>query len=537
MTDILIYNARIRTMTSGDDGAVAEFTAVAIADGQIVQVGSDDELLRTVDAGAEAIDAQGATLTPGLIDSHMHPVWGAELAVGIDFGGVTSLDRVREMIADVAARSPKDSWIRGWNLDYKVFPDGIHGSLLDEAAGGRPVFVLFYDLHTGLANAAGLQAAGVDGTEQFADASLVVSDNEGVPTGELREMPAYMLLTDAIPAEDQADVLDAITAILQESAAVGVTSAAVMDGRDRTLQLLDGLEARDGGLPVRLHVALWHQPGDSDELVDHRMNLLGKTGRHYDVSMIKMFIDGVIDSGTAWLHWPDSQGESTRPFWNSVERYAEVAARYHQAGFQLATHSCGDAGVAEAMKVYTTLDSTAGNGAHHRIEHLETLTDGDVEQLATTKTVASMQPLHMQWREADHSDPWTERLGTERVNRSFRTQDLIQAGVQVCLGSDWPVAEQDPRIGMAWARLRRTPGEADAPVFEPEQRLTGLQALLGYTRWAADALGREDLGRIQPGARADLALWAQDPVDADADELVELPVQLTVRDGVIVHRG
>lgn len=536
MTDIIIHNARIRPMDDAD-AALATAKAVAIDEGEIVQIGSSDEIMRTATGTTEVIDAQGATLTPGLIDSHMHPVWGAELAVGLDFGGVTSLETVRQMVREAAAKLPTDAWIRGWNLDYKAFSDGIHGSLLDEAAGGRPLFILFYDLHTGLANAVAMEIAGVDGSEEFSDAGVVVIDDDGVPTGELREMSAYMLLTEAAPVDEQSKVLDTIASILQESASTGITSAAVMDGQDRTLELLDALEARDGGLPIRLHVALWHQPGDGDELVDHRIKLLGKTGRHYRVSMIKMFIDGVIDSGTAWLHSPDSQGDGTRSFWKSTERYADVAARYHRAGFQLATHSCGDAGVAEAMQVYSVFGTKAANGSRHRIEHLETLTDSDVQQLAHTDTIASMQPLHMQWREADYSDPWTKRLGPERAHRSFRTQDLIEAGVHVCLGSDWPVAEQDPRVGMAWARLRRTPGDVEAPVFEPEQRLTATQALWGYTRWAADALGRPDLGRIQPGARADLVLWSNDPVDVDADELVNLPVQLTILDGLIVHRA
>lgn len=537
MTDLIIHNARIRSMEPGQDTAYSPATAVAVDQGEITRLGSEDEVLQHTGPTTEIIDAGGATLTPGLIDSHMHPIWGAELTEGTDFGGITSLETVRQMVAEAAADLPPQAWIRGWNLDYKAFPNGIRGTLLDEAAGGRPVLIIFYDLHTALANAAALSIAGVDGSEQFADASLVVTDSAGQPTGELREMPAYMLLTDAAPQAETPVVLDTIEAILQESAATGVTSAAVMDGRDRTLNLVDELEARDGGLPVRLHVAMWHQPGDDDDVVAHRISLLGKTGRHYRVSMVKMFLDGVIDSGTAWLHEPDSQGEGTRPFWNSVDRYAEVAATYHHAGFQLVTHSCGDAGAAQAMKVYSTVGTTAANGANHRIEHVETLTDDDVASLATTTTIASMQPLHMQWREADYSDPWTQRLGVERSASFFRTRDLLEAGVKVCLGSDWPVAAQDPRIGMAWARLRRQPGNQQAPTFEPDQRLTGTEALLGYTRWAAEALGREDLGHIRVGVRADLVLWAQDPVCAEADALIDVPVQLTVLDGAVVHRG
>lgn len=510
----------------------------------ISQLGSDAEILALATETTRVIDAASAVLTPGLIDSHMHPVWGTELTVGLDLGGKTEAQEVREALAKAAASLPEGAWVRGWNLDYKVFdPEGtgapqIRGDIFDDVLDGRPLALVFFDLHTGLANPAALAAAGIDGTEEFTDASEIVLDAQGVPTGELREIPAYMMLLDAAPQEAVEEIVGRVQQTLVRSAASGVTSASVMDGRPITLEILEQVEKLDGGLPVRLHIAMWHQPGDDDDAVAERIRLLGTAGERYRVSMIKMFIDGVIDAGTAWLHEPDSEGDSHEPFWHSVERYAEVCAAYHEAGYQLATHSCGDAGVAEAVKVYRQLGqgkALSRNGAPHRVEHLETLTDQDVADLAETGTVASMQPLHMQWREADHSDSFAARLGAQRAAHSFRVKDVLTAGGRIALGSDWPVAQQDARLGMAWARLRRLPGSPEAHTFEPEQRLTGEETLLGYTRWAAEALGREDLGVIRPGAIADLALWSQDPVEADPDQLTEIPVLLTLVGGTIVH--
>jgi predicted amidohydrolase YtcJ len=149
-----------------------------------------------------------------------------------------------------------------------------------------------------------------------------------------------------------------------------------------------------------------------------------------------------------------------------------------------------------------------------------------------------MQPLHMQWRRADHSDSWAGRLGPERAARAWRTRDLLNSGALLVLGSDWPVAQHDPRIGMAWARLRRTPGIKDAPVFEPDQRLTGLEVLYGYTMATATVAGDGGVaGRLAPGCRADLTAFAADPVTCDADDLIALPIRLTVVDGRVVYRG
>src|SRR5699024_8006777 len=129
------------------------------------------------------------------------------------------------------------------------------------------------------------------------------------------------------------------------------------------------------------------------------------------------------------------------------------------------------------------------------------------------------------------------RLGEQQVAHAFRTRDMLGAGVPLTLGSDWPVASMDPRLGMAWARLRRTPGEHGAPVFEPEQALDGDEALRGYTMWAAAALGRSDRSRITAGALADLSCFAEDPSQVGADELVDLPVVATVVGGRLRRHG
>lgn len=537
MAHLIIHNARIRAMTADTGGALLSETAVAVADGRVIAVGLDAEVLSLAGEHTRIIDAAGATLTPGLIDSHCHPVLGCSATVGIDFGGMTDLDAVRDAIAHEATQLGAEEWILGWNLDYKAFESaGIRGDHFDGVTGGRPLAVRFYDMHTGLANSVALERAGVDGTETFADASEVVVDPDGTPTGELREIPAYSLVFDAVPQGPPEELARTVQGKLAEMAASGVTSATVMDGDRATIETLRTLEQLPGGLPVRLQIALWHHPGDDDAAVAERIRLFGTTGRRFRVSMIKMFIDGVIDGGTAWLHQPDTHGESVQPFWPTIARYEEVAAVYHRAGFQLATHSCGDAGVAHVTQVYARLDPAEGSGAPHRIEHLETMTDQDVRDLVTADVVASMQPLHMQWREAGGTDPWAARLGPDRAARAWRVRDVLDAGGRIALGSDWPVAQSDARLGLAWTRLRRRPGRPGAPVFEPDQRLTGLEALCGYTRWAAEALGRDDLGIIAPGAQADLALWAGDPVEAQPDDLIDTPVLLTTVAGEIIHQ-
>ena len=531
--DLAIVGARIRTL----DPARPFASAVAIRDGVIVAVGDDAEVRVVCDAATELVDGAGLAVVPGLTDAHMHPVWGAELTEGVDLGGLTAPEAVRAALARAASALPADAWVQAWNLDYAVFGTGpIDGDRFDDALGGRPLIAIFYDLHTGLANPRALREAGVDGPRKFADASEVVV-RDGRLTGELREMSAYRAVLDRMPGAGPAERRRKVAAALRRLAALGLTGAHMMDGTPASFELFDAIEA-DGGLPLRLVVPLWQQPDASDEQVAAQLALRDVAGRRWRGGVAKFFIDGVIDSGTAWLHEPDSDGGSQLPFWPDPARYAEVVARFARAGFQCVTHACGDRAVVAALDAYAAAGAQPANGARHRVEHLETLTDADVRAVAAAGVVASMQPLHMQWRAADGSDSWTRRLGPVRAAHAFRTRDLLDAGVPLALGSDWPVAQADPRIGMAWARLRRTPGAPDAPVFEPDQALSAIEALEGYTSWNAAAVGEQErLGRIAPGFAGDLTAFVEDPVAVDADELPRLPVALTVVDGQVVHQA
>lgn len=168
----------------------------------------------------------------------------------------------------------------------------------------------------------------------------------------------------------------------------------------------------------------------------------------------------------------------------------------------------------------------------HRIEHLETLTPADVVRLAASGITASMQLPHLQWRIPDGSDEWARRLGPERASRGWAAGTVLRAGAPLALGSDWPIADLDARVGLAWAMLRRAPGDTDGFVYEPAERLTAAQALHGYTRGAALAQGDDDLGIIRAGAHADLTVWSEDPLEVPGDDLAKLPVRATYLDGL-----
>ena len=405
------------------------------------------------------------------------------------------------------------------------------------AVADRPALLYLYDGHTALVSRAALQLAGVHSEESFADASRIVVDTDGTPTGELRGESAIARVLSVIPMPPTAEQVTLVQDTLTQLSASGLTGACIMDGTPATLDLLAEADSSSAGLPLRIVSAIDHAPGDDEAMLDERLAMRDRRGARWRGGLVKLYADGVIETGSGWLYEPDTLGGGQTSFWNDPAAFREIVRRYHDAGFQIATHAIGDRAIGATIEAYRAAGAPAMPAPPHRIEHLECMADRDLGRMAAAGITASVQPLHMQWRHADGSDDWSARLGPERTQRAWRVRDMIRAGLLVALGSDWPVAQYDPRIGMAWARLRRTPGIPDAHVFEPDQVLTPTEALLGFTRWAAQAQGDSDAGVIRVGARADLAIWDENPLLIDADTLPDLPVHATIMDGRATFRS
>ncbi|GLW72976.1 hypothetical protein Kpho02_52750 [Kitasatospora phosalacinea] len=531
--DLVLTNARLLDPGSG---AFLPHDTLALSGGRIAGFGPDGGR----GSGAETIDLDGAVVVPGLVDGHLHPVSGAERTAGTDLSGCTDLAGLRAELA-AARRELKDGqWLRGWGLDPNAFgglpvsADSV-GPVLD----GVPAAIDLFDAHSMLVSRRALELAGIDGPRRFDQGSAeVVCDASGRPTGLLLEDAACELVEAVAPRPSFEELCRASADVLRRMAAAGLTGGHAMDANGESLAVYAALEER-GQLPLRLRIAPWVQPGAGPAELAELVRRQGEGGRRWRVAGAKLFMDGTIDNGTAWLEHPDCHGESTGAFWPDPAAYTRVIGELHRAGVPTATHAIGDAAVRHVLDAVERAVAAHGPGARHRVEHVETVPDDTVARFAALGVTASMQPTHCtEYTRADHTDNWSRRLGEERANRAFRCRDLADAGARVVLGSDWPIAPFEPLGVMAGARHRRPSRDLGQPPHLPGQALTPLQALVGYTLAPAWAAGEEDrAGRLAPGHRADLTVLADDPLTVPDTELARVPVLMTVLDGEVTHRA
>lgn len=526
--ELAVFNSIIRTM----DKLRPFAQAIAVANGRVLALGADDEVRDFCDANTQKFDGSDWNITPGLTDGHQHLFMGAELGRGVDFDRIGSLSLFRERLAAERRRIGPGKWILGYAAEYAIFGgQPYHYDLISEAAGEGPMLVYALDLHTAFVNAAALIAAGVDGPRRFSDSSYIVCDGEERPTGELRENSAMKIVSDVIDKPGAEEKFSWYRDVIARQNAVGITSVHQMDGNLGTVALLRELEDQSAlGLRVLLHYRM--QPFTTDDEVAEILLRPIQKGSLWSASGVKFMMDGVVETGTAWLERPDTHGAGSEPMWPDLERYRELLEKFSVSGYGIATHAIGDQAVRYVLDSYASLSK---GGMRHRIEHIETAPDSTIARFSPEGVTASMQPIHMRWMKPDLSDPWSQRLGPERCAHTMPSGDLSAAGALVVLGSDWPVAPFDPRLGFYSAQLRRAPDSEEEGMIGASRPLSAEEALAGYTLNAAKAIGNDhEAGMLRPGYLADFVAWSEDPAECSPLDVLDDQVLLTVVNSKVV---
>ena len=493
--------------------------AVLVRDGRIARVGSRAECEAAAPPDTGRIDAGG--VLPGLADAHGHVAllgrWRRDAALG----GAADEAACAARAAERARTAPAGAWIRGSGWDQTRWPGGAFPSeaTLTRAVPDHPAALARVDGHALWVNARGLAAAGIGARTPDPPGGRILRDREGRPSGVLLDAAQDLVLAripPAGPAALEGDVISALRALVR----LGLTAVHDAGVTPEVLAVLRRLAAEDR-LPLRVEAMLdggLPLPALRDAMAEARA--VPEVGR-LTVGAVKLFADGALGSRGAALQEeyadePGNRGLLLLEPAALAERVVAIAA----AGLQPAVHAIGDRAVDVALDALEAARAAGVPPPRPRIEHLELLLARHLPRLVAARAVASVQPVHLV---AD--GPWlAERLGagTERLRGAFAFRTLAAAGVPFAFGSDFPVADPDPRAGLVAAETRAAPGLA--PVG-PGEALDRAAALAGFTRGAAFAARAERRrGMVREGMDADLTLFADDAGACAPERLRELAV-------------
>lgn len=492
--------------------------ALAVVDGRVVALG---EQALSWPGPREDVDLAGGLLAPAFGDGHVHPHSGGTTRQG---PAITGLRSVADVVAEVrrwADEHPDAAWVVGNRYDPTLAPAGeFDARWLDEAVPDRPVVLHASDHHTVWCNSEALRRGGVDARTVDPEVGWVVRRDDGTPLGTLREWDACDLVLRHVPEPSEADRVRALREATAELASAGITWAqdAWVDP-DLVPVYLRALA--EGALSVRVDLAqradpaAWPEQVASFAQVRAQVDALGDD--LLSARTVKVFVDGVVEGGTATLLEPyeDVDPRSPQahgmPVWRPEELAAAVAA-FDAAGFRLHLHVIGDAAVRQGLDVLAALPPADRRAV---LAHVQLVDPSDLPRFAATGTIANVEPLWAAWDDMQ-TELTAPRLGPARTARQYPVASLLAAGARLSFGSDWPVSSHVPLEGVQVVVTRVPLEDPAAEVWVPGERVGVEEAMSAYTAGVAYQAGAEhERGTLVPGAVADLVHLSADPRAVD----------------------
>ncbi|WP_211225878.1 amidohydrolase [Nocardioides alkalitolerans] len=526
-------------------------TSVAVRDGRIEQI-SSTSLAHLAGPRTEVIDAAGATLLPGFVDAHVHPMAAGVQLMTCNLADLPhDLGRYLDRIDSYAKDHPEAEWIAGNGWYGDTFPGGLPTrQQLDSVIPDRPAVLVSHDGHGVWANSRALERAGIDERTPDPPLGRINRDRDGRATGVLVER-AGDLVTGLLPPITDQELDSALLTAQAYLHRFGVTSWqdalvgplwGMADPLDVYLRLADR-----GELTARVVGALWWEAAAGLEQIDGLLDKRERSRRNrFRATSVKIMQDGVCENCTGAMLNPYSGNPAhdtpTGISFIDPDELAGISRALSDHGFQIHMHAVGDRAVRECLDALESV-GPAGAERRHQIAHLDVVDRADIPRFAELDVIANIQAL---WARRDREivERKLPLLGTERERQHFPFGDLYRSGARFAMGSDWPVTDPNPLWAIYTAVTRTAPpgdphgtgDDAQRVPLEPRQALTVETAIEAYTTGSAYANGIEDeAGSIAVGKLADLVLLDQ-PILGHHD-ISEARPALTLVDGQAVYRA
>ncbi len=528
--ELIFTNARIYTVDDGRPMA----QALAVRGGRVQFVGSERGALMLRGPNTRVVDLDGQTVIPGMIDAHAHLVGLGEALRTVDLKETRSYQEVIDRVVARAREVPAGTWIigRGWDQNdwgNTAFPTH---EQLSRAVPDHPVYLTRIDGHAALVNTRAMQMAEVVRTTPDPDGGRVERDAEGNPSGVFVDN-AQNIIGARIPATSVQELRAQIDTSVKEMHRWGLTGMHDAGATRQTIDLYEEL-AGSGRLDLRLYVMI----GDDSTAIAHFLQRGPQSALHDGrlwIRSIKLYGDGALGSrGAALLDdYSDEPGNSGLLI-SPQTHIRSVAERALRAGFQVNVHAIGDRGNRMVLDAFDEAFTTVPRPDHRfRVEHAQILNHQDLHRFAAMDVIPSMQAVHqtsdMYWA--------ANRLGVERLRGAYAWRSLLDTGMPIPNGSDFPVERVNPLFSFHSAISRQDDNDYPAGGWYPEQRMTREEALKSITIWPAYAGFQESLlGSLTPGKYADFVVLDQDIMRVPAEAVLDTRVLETWIGGKRVYQ-
>jgi len=546
--DLVLFNGKIITVDARD--SLAE--ALLIRNGKIAAVGTSQEIRKQAPRGALMIDLHGRTATPGLIDSHCH---FDETGVLYDLilGEVAKISDVVELVRQKAVRLKPGEWIRGEGWDEGKLAERryITAADLDQAAPDNPVWLQHTTGHYGVANSYALRLAKVTAASKAPEAGIIDRDAQGRPSGVLKET-AMQLVESLIPPYSHEQQRNGVLRMMADFNKEGMTAAKDPGIDQERWQLYRELlrenlstvrifALRKGGRTVEsARAALAELQAEPKPPASLGGGMLLSGG-------VKLFMDGSGGGRTAWVYDPwfkrATEVDAGNTGYPNIEPpvYRQMVALFHHAGIHVSTHAVGDRAIDTVVDTYAALlAEEPSKGLRHGIIHCNIPSDRALDTMVRLEreydaAYPETQPPFLWWI----GDLYAASFGAQRDARLMPYRTYQRRNIPWAAGSDYFVTPYPARYGLWASIVRRTlNGTFGSQPFGTAESVDIHAALRSYTIWAAHQLFLEQqIGSLEPGKDADIAVWDRDLYTVPAEELKDLKCELTLLRGRIVFRS
>lgn len=543
--DVVFTNAKVYTVDSNNSWA----EAVAVKGNKIVYVGDSEGASQYIGDKTETMDLGGKLVLPGFVEGHFHVTTQGIIMYGPDLQ-TDSMDELLAKLKSYAEENPDLEFINGWGVRANVFGgERPTAAMLDAVVPDRPVFLWQVDGHSAWVNSKTMELGGLnkETSDPQPGSSYYVRDDQGNPTGYIVEVPAIVkIFTEFVTIDDQY-VRGGMAKWFAEYAKAGITAEHdfgwIGIEQATALKILKDFE-QDGTLKMRIYGSYyWNDPSIDPVPLATKLRDENQSGL-VQVSALKVFMDGGDDASygalfvNGYTDKPDAHPSPVVPF----EMWNDVAVRADKAGLNLICHCMGSLAVRKFLDGIELAKNTNPEWDRRPVaSHAMIVTPEDQPRF---KELNATYDTTGQWMALDaYSGVVTpQRIGPERMKHLFPIKELLKAGANVSMGSDFPAAayfsDYRPLNAITQAVTRQSLDKPDMPILGGEEaRLTVAEAVRANTYGAAYGIGVEDkIGSLEVGKLADLIVLDTNIFEVDPHDIHKAKVLYTLMDGVVRHR-